>query len=490
MARIRTVAAWTSVALALPLASVTPPAAAAAGDNNPLVRDSVPQKWINPLVPEDLSDLEYPGYFNDLDKARAQAFAGRYKLALQTLHKAKDLKPEQAAAVAQVKIRSLAATGRLEEALKVASDPAVATDPSIEVRRGEVLGDLGRNGDAIALLKKHVEAHPHSLAGHYALGAACERVGDTDGARKAFGWFVAEPQKFLDKWRDNPRAEVFESAENLTTIGRALDRWATLTEAYRDDVNLNQTIFDLFVKAYDVKDRGYWPAHVAAAAYYMSHDNRQEAEAELKLALKGNPQDAEAWRLMALLALEQFNFDGADRSIGAIRNANPTSTVAELLEARNLLLQRRPQDAEAPVRRVLAKQPDNLEALGLQAAVYALQLKEEQEKEALAKVEKLDPDNASAYLEVAEQLGAMRQYPRGIARYKVAIERAPWWTDARNGLGLLYTLRVHHGGGGGAQRVDVAVPAGVDVGDRLRLAGVAAQGVGRGFGQRAHAGVV
>jgi tetratricopeptide (TPR) repeat protein len=232
---------------------------------------------------------------------------------------------------------------------------------------------------------------------------------------------------------------VFESAENLTTLGRALDRWAALTEAYRDDVNLNQTIFELFVKAYDVKDRAYWPAHLAAAAYYLSHDNRQEAEAELKLALKGNPQDAEAWRLMALMALEQFNFDGADRSISAIRNVNPTSTVAELLEARNLLLQRRPQDAEAPVKRVLAKQPNHLEALGLQAAVYALQLKEGQANEALARVEKLDPDNASAYLEVAEQLGAMRQYPRGIAKYKVAIERAPWWTAARNGLGLLYT---------------------------------------------------
>jgi tetratricopeptide (TPR) repeat protein len=44
-----------------------------------------------------------------------------------------------------------------------------------------------------------------------------------------------------------------------------------------------------------------------------------------------------------------------------------------------------------------------------------------------------------AYYEVAEQLSAMRQYPRSAAMYKVAIERAPWWTDARNGLGLLYT---------------------------------------------------
>src|SRR5206468_10387264 len=92
-----------------------------------------------------------------------------------------------------------------------------------------------------------------------------------------------------------------------------------------------------------------------------------------------------------------------------------------------------------PVARVLKAQPNNIEALGLQAAAYALQLHDDQMAAALAKVEKIDPDNASAYFEVAEQLGALRQYPRAIAKYKVAIERAPWWTAARNGLGLLYT---------------------------------------------------
>ena len=29
----------------------------------------------------------------------------------------------------------------------------------------------------------------------------------------------------------------------------------------------------MFLKAYDEIDRGYWPAHVAAAEYYVSHDD-------------------------------------------------------------------------------------------------------------------------------------------------------------------------------------------------------------------------
>ena len=57
----------------------------------------------------------------------------------------------------------------------------------------------------------------------------------------------------------------------------------------------------------------------------------------------------------------------------------------------------------------------------------------------MKQVETIEPKNASAYFEVAEGLDSMRQYPRAIDKYKVAVQRAPWWTAALNGLGLLYT---------------------------------------------------
>src|SRR5213076_3093750 len=70
---------------------------------------------------------------------------------------------------------------------------------------------------------------------------------------------------------------------------------------------------------------------------------------------------------------------------------------------------------------------------------HALRLEDDKAAATLKEVEKLDANNASAYYEVAEQLAAMRQYPRAAQHYKIAIERAPWWTAPRNGLGLLYT---------------------------------------------------
>src|SRR3954471_7520560 len=91
-----------------------------------LVRDAIPQKWSEPLLPEQLPPLKYPAYFDDVDKAKAQAHTGRYKLSLATLRKIKEPKPEERVAVALTRGRALAALGRTDEALKALSDTTKA----------------------------------------------------------------------------------------------------------------------------------------------------------------------------------------------------------------------------------------------------------------------------------------------------------------------------------------------------------------------------
>jgi tetratricopeptide (TPR) repeat protein len=406
---------------------------ASIADAQDLTRRAIPRKWIEPLVPEDLPDLDLKEYIKTdaLEKARAEAFAGRYKIALITLLNVKpDADPVE---VALVRASALAPLGRRDEAIAALSTEAIRDNPSIQVARARVLSELGRDAEAIELLKQHLPKNPDSIAGHYWLGNICEKTGDLATAREAFGSF----QPFVDKWQGD--RNQFTSAADVTMIGRGLDRWASLSSAYQTQGALHNVILSMFLKAYDEIDRGYWPAHLAAAQYYVSHDDEESALKELKQASALNPRDIATQDAIGRLVLSAFNFDACDQRIAAIRDIDPSAIEAELLLTRSLLQQRRPTDAQEPVRRVLNRQPKNIEAMGLLAATEALQLHQEKMESILKDVEKLDAHNATAYLEVAEQLAAMRQYPRSAAMYKVAIERAPWWTAARNGLGLLYT---------------------------------------------------
>src|SRR5437764_611202 len=82
-------------------------------------------------------------------------------------------------------------------------------------------------------LRAHVQKNADSIAGHYWLGNICESVGDLATAREAFAFF--EP--YIAKWQADRRQ--FTSAEDVTLIGRGLDRWASLSSAYQTQKSLH-----------------------------------------------------------------------------------------------------------------------------------------------------------------------------------------------------------------------------------------------------------
>src|SRR4051794_26301020 len=112
-------------ALAIVTATFALASPAFAGSDEQFLRGTFPQKWIDPLMPEDLPALTYPAYFNDLDKARLESSTGRYKLSLSTLRRLKDPKPEQLAEIAVIKSTSQGALGRWDEALQTTQEPKV-----------------------------------------------------------------------------------------------------------------------------------------------------------------------------------------------------------------------------------------------------------------------------------------------------------------------------------------------------------------------------
>src|SRR5438874_13838743 len=84
-----------------------------------LVQDTVPTRWMQRWMPEDLPELKFPGYFNDLDKAKALVFHGRYKAALNQLKKVTQGEANQ---IAPIKAEALWNLGRDDEALEAAKD--------------------------------------------------------------------------------------------------------------------------------------------------------------------------------------------------------------------------------------------------------------------------------------------------------------------------------------------------------------------------------
>ena len=139
--------------------------------------------------------LQYPEYANTLDRAQIEIWSGRYKLGLITLKKVKD---GDASQIAVLKATALAETGRRRQALQVLSDPAVAKDAHVQIHRANLLADMGKLNDALAISRQLLKQHPDSIAGHYQLGRISELAGDYDTARDAYKWFVDDPQHFLD----------------------------------------------------------------------------------------------------------------------------------------------------------------------------------------------------------------------------------------------------------------------------------------------------
>lgn len=402
-----------------------------AADEQP-VAPAAPEKQVEiPLLPDKLPELQFPAYFDELDKCERMVFLGRYRDALDAL-KSLDASNKPRAAISAA--AAMAHVGQLDQAIEALSSPAVSDQPEAQLLRARLLARAGQTDAAINLLKTTIQTNPDSLAAHYYLGAISEQIGDAAAAKDAYGWIY---QHYYDQWVGNP--QQLEDAEQVTLLGRALDRHATLTGAYANNVALHNQILNIFVRAYDVIDREYWPAHLAAAEYFYSHGTPKEAQRELIAALELNPAEPRCFELLGRIALDQFNFDAADKAIAAMRKLDQASFDADLLESRSLLAQRRPELADPIIGRAIETQPDNLDALGLRAASQALQLKENELAQTLTRIEQIDPDNATAYFELGEQLGAMRQYNRAEKMYEIAIERAPWFSAARNGLGLLLT---------------------------------------------------
>ena len=53
------------------------------------------------------------------------------------------------------------------------------------------------------MLGQILTAHPDLIAARYYAGAYSEQIGDTDGAKRAYEWFVTAPHDYLHQWQNS-----------------------------------------------------------------------------------------------------------------------------------------------------------------------------------------------------------------------------------------------------------------------------------------------
>ncbi len=179
-------------------------------------------------------------------------------------------------------------------------------------------------------------------------------------------------------------------------------------------------------------------ARVATAAFLYERSDGEAAAEEIAAALAMRPTDAEGLALIGRMQLDRFGFGEANRVVAMLRSVDPASREADLIEGRSLMLQRQPDLAAVPVLRQLRRDSKDVRALGLLAASFAMRLDADRAAELLAEVDAIKPNDAVARYQVGEQLAITRQYDRAAAVLQEVVDRAPYWTDARNKLAGVY----------------------------------------------------
>ena len=422
------------------------------GSAQDLVRGTIPAQMDRAAAGRGPPGAEVPGLLRGPGQGQGSVLGGPVQAV--AAHAPQDHRPQARATrtIAWVKGRSLAALGRTDEALKALSDPTkvkgkdkpgitiVADDPRVQLLRAQVLSDAGRDRRGAGPAQEFVKSNPESWGGHYLLGSVSEQIGDLETAQAQYAWFVDAPRDILPKWEAGAHGGTgsggpLDSAEDVVYFGRAVDRWATLNQKYRDNNALPKVILNIFVRATEI-DPDYWPAHVAAAEYYLIHDDKEQAvAAAAEPPLRRNPQDPST--------SEPARPGHACRRT---TSARPTRWSPAFARSTARSAGRRPAGdaqpappAPAALRRwsrcsgCCASQPTEHRSPGAAGRGGGAAAARRRDGEGCSpEVDQIDVshNNASAYLEVAEQLADMWQYRPGRAKFQIAIERAPWLTEA------------------------------------------------------------
>ncbi|MFN3652854.1 MAG: tetratricopeptide repeat protein [Armatimonadota bacterium] len=246
-------------------------------------------------------------------------------------------------------------TGRYPEALQAAAQAAAvkATQAAALTLTGEVLHETGKSAEAIGRFREALKADPRHLRARIYLGTALQETGKE-----------AEAEAVLDQFFEDFNAGKIdaEKADQLTYTAMAARR----LKAWQDASSTFQQAAE--------KDPQFLLANLEWGELFLAKYNAAEAVKCFQEVLKINENHPRALTGMASVIVEtSYDVPKATALADAALKQNPKYVPAFNLKARLALDNEEFASAEALLKKSLAVNPADLEALSLLAASRYLQ---------------------------------------------------------------------------------------------------------------------
>jgi cellulose synthase operon protein C len=335
-------------------------------------------------------------------------------------------------------------------------DDLALTDASVPPEdRAEAMLLRGDGEQALMLLENATTNRAARLRAQ-----ALESLGRFDDAAAA-----------IDSLVEQLRSQKLSSPEELVEGVRALILRTRLRPQQEPAGGDFQRILQLLATARDDLGRLYWPAYLTEAELLYEKDSVKDGAQAATQALSMNPSSAQAWLLMGRIAVESFNFEGAEQVVDRLRElGGEASPEAAQVAARAALRQNDPDGALEAIAPALQKYPKMRALLALNAAAHALKYDFEKANTLLAEFDRLSPGSPLAQFETGRALSEARQYEHAEKYLALAAERAPYWAEPVTELGLMSLQAGKVLNAGDALRKSVKLdPFNIRAGNTLKL---------------------
>ncbi len=298
-------------------------------------------------------------------------------------------------------------------------------------RAKRLLGDYAK---CVEFCEQVLALNTDHAAARFLLADTFEYTGRREQALPHFKWFDEQITQ---------KSELPHDARWVTYTGLGFLRYSELTQ---EDVpyRTQHVLQNMFQVAYEVIDRSYWPARIAAGDLLRAKYNNDEFDgsvSDYRAALRINPNLPEAHVGLGMVALEAWDFEEVDRRIAKALETNPRYLPAFNLRTGNLILQRRYGKARESAAEALKLNPHSIEALSLSAAAAACEYDEAHIAGMKKRAYKINPKPAAFYGALGNAWMGMRQWSRSAEAFKRAIELDPNSADTYIDLGSMYMQR-------------------------------------------------